>query len=70
MKWLQENDPEDLDLRFQVEEEAFGQITSRELKRDGAEIQVTNDNKKEYIEYVDDFSFLYNFNTDTDFHLC
>ena len=67
MKWLQENDPEDLDLRFQVEEEAFGQITSRELKRDGAEIQVTNDNKKEYIEYVDDFSFLYNFSTDTDF---
>ena len=50
LKWLQDNDPEDLDLRFQVEEEAFGKISSRELKRDGADIKVTNDNKKEYIE--------------------
>lgn len=50
LKWLQDNDPEDLDLRFQVEEESFGKITSRELKKDGAEIKVTNENKREYIK--------------------
>eukprot|EP00794_Sanderia_malayensis_P009788 gene9788-10787_t len=52
LKWLQDNDPEELDLRFQVEEEAFGKIHSRELKKNGADIKVTNSNKKEYISLV------------------
>jgi len=58
LKWLQDNDPEDLDLRFQVEEEAFGTLSSRELKKNGGEIQVTNDNKKEYIELVIKWRFV------------
>jgi len=48
--WLLENDPEDLDLRFQVEEEVFGEVVSRDLKRGGEDIPVTNANKREYIE--------------------
>ncbi|XP_065060296.1 E3 ubiquitin-protein ligase NEDD4-like isoform X2 [Rhopilema esculentum] len=66
LKWLQDNDPEDLDLRFQVEEEAFGKITSRELKRDGAEIKVTNDNKKEYIDLVIKWRFVDRINEQMD----
>ena len=49
--WLLENDPEDLDLRFQVEEEVFGEVVSRDLKPNGEDIPVTNANKKEYIGY-------------------
>lgn len=48
--WVLQNDPEDLDLRFQVEEEVFGEVVSRELKPDGENIPVTNQNKREYIE--------------------
>ena len=48
--WLLENDPEDLDLRFQVEEEVFGEVVSRDLKPGGEDIPVTNANKREYIE--------------------
>ena len=50
LKWLQENDPEILDLRFQVEEEVFGQVQSVELKPGGADIPVLDNNKNEYIE--------------------
>jgi len=56
--WLLENDPEILDLRFQVEEEAFGQIISRELKPNGEEIPVTNSNKLEYIDLVIKWRFV------------
>ena len=48
--WLLENDPEDLELRFQVEEEVFGEVVSRDLKPDGENIPVTISNKREYIE--------------------
>ena len=47
--WIQENDPEPLDLTFTVEEEAFGQLTMHELKSGGMDIPVTDDNKQEYI---------------------
>ena len=50
MVWLLENDPEELDLRFHVEEEAFGQVVSHELKSNGENIPVTNANKAEYIK--------------------
>ena len=55
--WLLENDPEDLDLRFQVEEEIFGEVIPRDLKKNGENIPVTNTNKNEYIEYVSLFEF-------------
>ncbi|XP_043916557.1 E3 ubiquitin-protein ligase HECW2 isoform X2 [Protopterus annectens] len=51
LQWMKDNDISDiLDLTFTVNEEVFGQITERELKPGGANIPVTEKNKKEYIE--------------------
>ncbi|XP_037316049.2 E3 ubiquitin-protein ligase HECW2 isoform X1 [Pungitius pungitius] len=51
LQWMKDNDIEDmLDLTFTVNEEVFGQITERELKVGGANIPVSEKNKKEYIE--------------------
>ncbi|KAK3551937.1 hypothetical protein QTP70_031518, partial [Hemibagrus guttatus] len=51
LQWMKDNDITDiLDLTFTVNEEVFGQVTERELKSGGSNIQVTEKNKKEYIE--------------------
>ncbi|XP_035271957.1 E3 ubiquitin-protein ligase HECW1 isoform X2 [Anguilla anguilla] len=51
LQWMKDNDITDiLDLTFTVNEEVFGQVTERELRSGGANIQVTEKNKKEYIE--------------------
>ncbi|XP_062848122.1 E3 ubiquitin-protein ligase HECW1 [Trichomycterus rosablanca] len=51
LQWMKDNNITDiLDLNFTVNEEVFGQVTERELKSGGANIQVTEKNKKEYIE--------------------
>ena len=50
--WIQDNDPEPLDLTFTVEEEAFGQLTTHELKPGGTDIPVTEANKQEYIQLM------------------
>ncbi|XP_068446292.1 E3 ubiquitin-protein ligase HECW2 isoform X2 [Clinocottus analis] len=51
LQWMKDNDIEEmLDLTFTVNEEVFGQITERELKPSGANIPVSEKNKKEYIE--------------------
>ncbi|XP_041118290.1 E3 ubiquitin-protein ligase HECW2-like isoform X4 [Polyodon spathula] len=51
LQWMKDNDISDmLDLTFTVNEEVFGQITERELKPGGANIPVSEKNKKEYIE--------------------
>ncbi|XP_062844210.1 E3 ubiquitin-protein ligase HECW1 [Trichomycterus rosablanca] len=51
LQWMKDNDITDvLDLNFTVNEEVFGQVTERELKSGGANVQVTEKNKKEYIE--------------------
>ena len=47
--WIKENDPSELMLTFCVDEETFGHTSQRELKPNGANIEVTNDNKDEYI---------------------
>jgi len=52
LMWILENDPADLDLRFAVDEETFGLMHQRELKPNGANIPVTQENKREYIELV------------------
>jgi len=56
--WIKENDPVELDLTFQVDEEQFGTTITRELRKDGAKIQVTNENKEEYIQAVIDWRFV------------
>ncbi|XP_059390787.1 E3 ubiquitin-protein ligase HECW1 isoform X2 [Carassius carassius] len=51
LQWMKDNDITDiLDLTFTVNEEVFGQVIERELKSGGSNIQVTEKNKKEYIE--------------------
>ncbi|XP_006634362.2 E3 ubiquitin-protein ligase HECW1 isoform X1 [Lepisosteus oculatus] len=51
LQWMKDNDITDiLDLTFTVNEEVFGQVTERELRSGGANMQVTEKNKKEYIE--------------------
>ena len=56
--WIKENDPAELDLEFQVEEEQFGTMISKELKPGGAKISVTNENKDEYIRLVVHWRFV------------
>uniref|UniRef100_A0A8D0AF03 HECT-type E3 ubiquitin transferase n=1 Tax=Sander lucioperca TaxID=283035 RepID=A0A8D0AF03_SANLU len=58
LKWILENDPKDLDLRFTIDEELFGQTRQHELKPGGAEIVITNENKKEYIHLVMQWRFV------------
>uniref|UniRef100_A0A8C4ZLQ4 HECT-type E3 ubiquitin transferase n=1 Tax=Gadus morhua TaxID=8049 RepID=A0A8C4ZLQ4_GADMO len=51
LQWMKDNTITDiLDLTFTVNEEVFGQVTERELKSGGSHIQVTEKNKKDYIE--------------------
>uniref|UniRef100_A0AAY4EJA9 E3 ubiquitin-protein ligase n=1 Tax=Denticeps clupeoides TaxID=299321 RepID=A0AAY4EJA9_9TELE len=58
LKWILENDPTDLDLRFTIDEELFGQTHQHELKPGGAEIIVNDRNKKEYIHLVMQWRFV------------
>jgi len=39
-------------LTFSTDDERFGETVTIDLKPGGQEIVVTNENKKEYIEYV------------------
>ena len=53
LKWMLENDIQGiLDLTFSAEEERFGEMHEVDLKPNGREIEVTNDNKKEYVELI------------------
>ncbi|XP_036094391.1 E3 ubiquitin-protein ligase NEDD4 isoform X3 [Rousettus aegyptiacus] len=58
LRWILENDPTELDLRFVIDEELFGQTHQHELKTGGSEIVVTNKNKKEYIYLVIQWRFV------------
>ncbi|XP_072838236.2 E3 ubiquitin-protein ligase NEDD4 isoform X1 [Pogona vitticeps] len=58
LKWILENDPTELDLRFTVDEELFGQTHQHELKSGGSEVVVTNRNKQEYIYLVIQWRFV------------
>lgn len=49
-----ENDIEGIiDLTFTVDDEKFGERRTIELKPGGEDEVVTNENKHEYVEYVD-----------------
>ncbi|OXA58661.1 E3 ubiquitin-protein ligase Nedd-4 [Folsomia candida] len=56
--WIRDNDPNELELTFCVDEETFGITSQRELKPNGAQIPVTNDNKNEYIKLVIQWRFV------------
>jgi len=49
--WMLENDIEDaLDLTFSTEDDRFGEVVTVDLKENGSDLPVTNENKKEYVE--------------------
>jgi E3 ubiquitin-protein ligase NEDD4 len=51
LTWTLENDITDvLDLTFSTEDERFGETVTIDLKPNGQNIEVTNENKKEYVE--------------------
>lgn len=53
LTWMLENDITDvLDLTFSVDDERFGEVFSVDLKPNGSEIDVTEENKREYVELV------------------
>ncbi|CAI2172982.1 11836_t:CDS:10 [Funneliformis geosporum] len=54
LTWALENDITDvLDLTFSTEDERFGEVVTVDLIPNGRELPVTEDNKKDYIEYVE-----------------
>ena len=57
LRWIKENDPSELMLTFCVDEETFGYTSQRELKANGGTVDVTNDNKDEYIRLVIQWRF-------------
>jgi E3 ubiquitin-protein ligase NEDD4 len=48
-------------LTFATDDERFGETVSIELKPGGDNIEVTNENKHEYVEYVDPVSVCPNY---------
>ncbi|XP_053144340.1 E3 ubiquitin-protein ligase NEDD4-like isoform X2 [Hemicordylus capensis] len=58
LKWILENDPTELDLMFCIDEENFGQTYQVDLKPNGSDITVTNENKREYIDLVIQWRFV------------
>eukprot|EP00092_Neocalanus_flemingeri_P022269 GFUD01024149.1.p1 GENE.GFUD01024149.1~~GFUD01024149.1.p1 ORF type:complete len:971 (+),score=234.93 GFUD01024149.1:83-2995(+) len=56
--WIRDNDPECLDLTFQVDDEVFGEQVSKDLVPNGGDIAVTEENKMEYIQSVIQWRFV------------
>ncbi|RGB42281.1 putative ubiquitin-protein ligase [Rhizophagus diaphanus] len=53
LTWALENDITDvLDLTFSTEDDRFGEVVTVDLIEDGRNKAVTEDNKKDYIEYI------------------
>ncbi|XP_029347769.1 E3 ubiquitin-protein ligase Smurf1-like, partial [Acyrthosiphon pisum] len=52
-------DKDIIDTTFAVEESSSGVLKLHELKTGGQNIQLTEDNKKEYVEYVNGWLPLY-----------
>uniref|UniRef100_A0A1D1YQV7 E3 ubiquitin-protein ligase n=1 Tax=Anthurium amnicola TaxID=1678845 RepID=A0A1D1YQV7_9ARAE len=53
LTWALENDITDvLDLTFSTEDDRFGEVVTVDLKEDGQNLAVTQDNKKEYIDLI------------------
>uniref|UniRef100_A0A8C1VYU9 E3 ubiquitin-protein ligase n=1 Tax=Cyprinus carpio TaxID=7962 RepID=A0A8C1VYU9_CYPCA len=52
--WIKDNDIEEcgLEMFFSVDKEILGEVSTHELKPDGGNIQVTEENKEEYIRLV------------------
>ncbi|KAL7664132.1 E3 ubiquitin-protein ligase [[Candida] zeylanoides] len=56
LKWICDNDITGiLDLTFSAEDERFGEIVEVDLKPDGRNIEVTEENKHEYVELISEW---------------
>jgi len=59
LKWMLENSITDIiDTTFSVEHDSFGVIKVHELKKNGKNIPVTEQNKKEYVKLYVNFRFM------------
>ncbi|XKL60931.1 hypothetical protein PGB90_007988 [Kerria lacca] len=60
LTWLLENkiEPDVLDASFAVEVNSFGVLKAHELKAGGQNIQVTEENKKEYVKLYVNYRFM------------
>ena len=56
--WIRDNNPEDLCLTFEVDDNVFGEQVSKELIPGGKDIDVTENNKMEYIGRVIHWRFV------------
>ncbi|KAK9497645.1 hypothetical protein O3M35_004334 [Rhynocoris fuscipes] len=56
--WIKENNPTELGLTFSVDEDSLGHTCQRELKPNGANIPLTEENKDEYIKLVIEWRFV------------
>lgn len=53
LKWILDNDISDiLELTFSVDDDRFGELVTVDLKPDGRDIEVTEENKVEYVDLV------------------
>ncbi|CAN3376925.1 hypothetical protein DIURU_001700 [Diutina rugosa] len=52
LKWILENDVTVLELTFSAEDERFGEVVEVDLKPGGRDIEVTEENKHEYVELI------------------
>jgi len=51
MKWMLDNDITDvIDETFSLQEERFGELVTIELKPGGVDVEVTEENKQEFVE--------------------
>lgn len=57
--WIKENSIEecDLEMYFAADYEVLGQIKNHELKADGSNLRVTDENKEEYIKLMTEWRF-------------
>ncbi|XP_046662602.1 E3 ubiquitin-protein ligase Nedd-4 isoform X2 [Homalodisca vitripennis] len=56
--WIKENNPTELELTFSLDEDSLGHTSQRELKPNGANIPLTEENKDEYIKLVIEWRFV------------
>lgn len=53
LTWMLENDITGvIEDTFSITEEHFGEVVTVDLKAGGRDVEVTEDNKKDYVEYV------------------
>jgi len=62
IKYILENDPEPLCLTFSASREFLGQLEDVELKPNGADIDVTERNKREYVDLLMKWRFEHRIN--------